>query len=156
MNGIVIFNYSNWALRYAELAQYVAQPLAQLYFNESALLCDNTASSPITDDSVGGMRDMILGMATAHVAALNSPLGAPSSTLVGRIASAGQGSVNVSTSLEGASAGRAYWEQTKYGLAFWTATARYRTFRYRSAPRRNMDVFSPAIEPMIDPSKIQT
>ena len=152
----VAFDYNYFSLRFPELAQYVQQALAQLYWNEAGILCDNTANSPITDGSVGGQRYIVLHLACAHIAALNAPLGAPSSTLVGRIASAGQGSVTVSTSLEGASAGRAYWEQTKYGLAFWTATARYRTFRYRAAPRRNMDVFSPAIDPTIDTTKSQT
>jgi hypothetical protein len=146
MDGIVLFDWSFFLLRYAELS-YIGEPLLQLYWNEAAVFCDNTPSSPIQDASVGGLRYMVLHMATAHVAALNaaSSAGAPASTLVGRIASAGQGSVNVSTTLEGESAGRAYWAQTKYGLAFWQATARYRQFRYASKHGRRMDVFSPLI-----------
>lgn len=143
MDGIVAFNYGNWALRYPELAQYVPQELAQLYFNEAGLYCDNTASSPITDWTVGGQRDLILQMATAHIAALNAPLGAPSSPIVGRIASAGQGSVNVSTENNYPPGSVQWWQQTKYGAAFWMATAAFRRFRYARGPRRNMDPYTP-------------
>lgn len=144
--GTVTFDYSFFIQRYAELA-YIAESLLQLYFNEATMYCDNTASSPIQDASVGGQRYILLHMATAHIAALNAQTstGAPASPLVGRISGAGQGSVNVSTELEGQLQGRAFWAQTKYGLAFWQATSRYRLFVYVSKRRRNMDPYSPLI-----------
>lgn len=143
MDGIVAFSYTNWALRYSELAQFVAEPLAQLYFNEACLYCDNTASSPIIDWSVGGQRDMLLQMVTAHIAALNAALGAPSSPLVGRIASAGEGSVNVSVQNDYPPGSAQWFQQTKYGSAFWGATARYRRFQYVAKCRRNLDPYRP-------------
>jgi hypothetical protein len=142
MDGVVSFNYDNWALRYPELAQYVEDQLAQLYFNEACMYCDNTATSPIADWSVGGQRDILLGMVTAHIAALNAPLGAPSTPLVGRIASAGQGSVNVTTQNDYPAGSVQWFQQTKYGAAFWGATKRYRRFIYVKGCTRNMDPYS--------------
>ena len=142
MDGVVVFNYGNWIARYSEFAQYVTDVVAQMYFNEACLYCDNTAQSLVTDWSVGGQRDMLLGMLTAHIAALNAPLGAPSSPLVGRIASAGQGSVNVSTQNEYPAGSVQWYQQTKYGSAFWNATKRFRAFRYVAKRGRNMDPYS--------------
>ncbi len=143
MDGIVAFNYDNWALRYPELALYVPSNVAQLYFNEAGLYCDNTATSPVTDWTVGGQRDMLLQMVTAHIAALNAPLGAPSAPLVGRIASAGEGSVNVSLQNDYPPGSAQWFQQTKYGSAFWGATKQFRSFRYVAKRRRNMDGYAP-------------
>jgi hypothetical protein len=143
MNGIVLFDYNYFSLRFPELAQYVQQALAQLYWNEAGLLCDNTANSPITDDSVGGQRYIILHLACAHVCALNAPLGAPSAPLVGRIASAGEGSVNVSLQNDYPPGSAQWFQQTKYGSAFWGATKQFRSFRYVAKHRRNMDGYAP-------------
>ena len=142
MEGIVVFSYNTWAARYPELAQYVEQPLAAAYFQEACLYCDNTANSPIADASVSGQRELILNMATAHIAALNAPLGAPSSPLVGRISSATQGSVSVQTQNEYPPGSAQWWQSTKYGAAFWSASAQFRLFRYMRGPRRNMDPYS--------------
>jgi len=127
----VAFDYTYWSARYPELASSVAQATAAAYFFEAGLYCDNTAMSPVHDDSVGGERYLFLHMLTAHIAALYAPLGSqPSSTLVGRISNASQGSVSVQTQLD-VPAGSAQWfAQTKYGLSFWQASARYRRFRY--------------------------
>jgi hypothetical protein len=144
ITGVVVFDYSAWALRYPELASNVASSLAQQYFNEAQLYCDNTPLSPIpydqTNPAIAWQRPMFLNMVVAHIAALNAPLnGQPSSPLVGRIASAGEGSVNVSTELEGQVRGRAWFAQTKYGLAFWQATAQFRKAVYVRGPHRAVD-----------------
>jgi hypothetical protein len=141
----VVFDYAGWSTRYPELATYVAQPLAAAYFSEATLYVDNTACSPITDDSVGGQRYMILNMVTAHIAALNAPLNfQPSSPLVGRISNATQGSVSVQTEYATQVPGSMAWfTQTKYGAAAWQAMAQFRTFRYVHGHERNMDPYSP-------------
>jgi len=134
----VVFSYSDWSLRYPELAVWTSQPLAQLYFNEAGLYCDNGDTSPITDLT---QRAMLLGMVTAHIAQLNAQLnGQASPQLVGRISSAGQGSVNVSTEMN--MPGTAAWfMQTKYGAAFWQATVQYRTMQYAPGYPRNQDPY---------------
>ena len=143
MNGIVVFAYLTWSTRYPELAQYVTPEQAQLFFNEATLYCDNTASSPITDSSVNGQREMLLYMLTSHIIALNANLAAPASTLVGRISSANQGSVSVSTENNYPAGSVQWFQQTKYGASFWGATRRFRSFVYLRGYKRNMDAYSP-------------
>jgi hypothetical protein len=119
-------------LRYPELAASVPQPLAQQYFAEATLYCDNTPCSIVTDLT---MRTMLLNMVTAHIAALNAPLnGQASSPLVGRINSATEGSVSVGTQLDMPPGSAQWFAQTKYGLAYWQATAQFRTMRYVPGP----------------------
>ena len=60
--GVVAFDYAGWSARYPELASSVGAPLAQQYFNEAQLYCDNTATSPVIDASVGGQRYIFLNM----------------------------------------------------------------------------------------------
>ena len=83
-------------------------------------------------------------MLTAHLAWLYAPRdanGNPASTgqiappLVGRISTASEGSVSVSTELTSSgSPSEAFFSQTKYGLSFWQATAQFRTARYAARP----------------------
>ena len=141
--GIVDFDYSTWALRYPELASWVSQPLAQSYFYEATLYCDNTPCSPIFDVN---QRAMLLNMVTAHIAGLNAPLnGQASSPLVGRISNATEGSVSVQTENLYPPGTVQWWQQTKYGAAFWAATAAFRTMRYfpgnSAQPAPNADRF---------------
>lgn len=131
VGGVVAFSYADWSAMYPELAASVSQPQAQGYFYQAQLYCDNTPTSLITDTSRNGEREMLLNMMTAHIAALNAPLnGQSSSPLVGRISGATEGSVSVQTQMD-MPAGSAQWfNQSKYGAAFWAATAKYRTMRY--------------------------
>lgn len=125
---VVEFSYTAWSTRYPELAASVSQPLAASYFSEATLYCDNSPRSPIRDL---GQRALLLNMMTAHVAALNAPLnGQPSSPLVGRISNATQGSVSVATQFDVPAGCPQFFAQTKYGVAFWVATAQYRTMHY--------------------------
>lgn len=127
MCGVVSFDYPAWAARYPELSTSVAQPLAQLYFNEAGLYLNNTASSVVRDLSA---RAMLLNMLTAHIAKMNATInGQPPSPLVGRISAAGEGSVSVGTDYQ--VPGTAAWfAQTPYGAAYWQATLPYRSARY--------------------------
>ncbi|MHB8283956.1 MAG: DUF4054 domain-containing protein [Caulobacteraceae bacterium] len=120
---IAAFSYSAWSLRFPELAATVSEPLADQYFLEAGLLCDNTDQSPVVDIPT---RLVLLNLLVAHIAALNGP---GSSPLVGRISNATEGSVSVGTAYT-ASDGAAYFTQTKYGAQFWQLTAPYRTMHY--------------------------
>lgn len=135
-SGVVTFDYSAWLLRYPEFAA-VSAPLAQQYFTEATMYCDNTATSLVQDLTI---RAMLLNMLTAHIAALYGTVnGQPASPLVGRITNAAEGSVNVAVALEGQIHGRSWYAQTKYGLSYWQATAQYRTARYHASPGRTTD-----------------
>lgn len=127
--GTVIFNPTTWKLRYPE---FVAVPddLAQLYFDEAGTYLNNSPVSVVRDDAT---RAVLLNMLTAHVAAIAGQTSAdPSSAmLVGPMTNVSEGSVSAGTTLQ--VPGTAAWfYTTKYGLAYWQATARYRTFRYRT------------------------
>ncbi len=116
--------------RYPEFST-LPQATAQAYWNEAGLYMNNTATTPVSDQSPGGVLNTLLNMVTAHIAALNfGANGNAPSDLVGRVDDASQGSVHVHVDM-GAVPGQAAWfAQTKYGIAFWQATAAYRTFRY--------------------------
>ncbi len=128
--SVVAFDSAAFLARYPEFSS-VSVPTLQAYFNEATIYLNNTDTSPVTDGSVGGLRSMLLNMLTAHIAALNSGVnGVAPSQLVGRIDQASEGSVSVHADM-GAIPGTAAWYmQTKYGAAYWQATATYRTMRY--------------------------
>lgn len=129
--GIAVFDYNLWSARYPELSAFVSQKTAIAYFFEAQLYLDNTARSPVRDVNT---RVLLLGMLTAHIAALNAPLnGQPSSPLVGRISGATEGSVSVQTEYQ-TPGSVAWYSQTKYGAQYIAATAQYRTMRYTVPP----------------------
>lgn len=129
--AIVVFNYTNWIARYPEFATLAngVNPavVAPLCFDEAGLYCNNTNGSPVLSIPI---RTQLLNMLTAHIVFLNYGANGQAPTqLVGRISSAGEGSVNVSTEMK--MPGSAAWfMQSKYGAAFWQASAQYRMMRY--------------------------
>lgn len=141
--ALVVFDYDLWIARYPEFAA-VSEALADEYFAEACVYLDNTACSlvpyePDSDPAVTTRRTF-LNMITAHIAALNQP---GSSAIVGRIESAGEGTVNVTSKLEGDNQGRAFWSQTKYGLSYWQASSAYRTMRYVPGPQYGLPPYLP-------------
>ena len=132
MGVVVTFNYAAWAARYPEFAG-VNEPAAQAYFNEATLYCRNDGGGPV---QAAAIQSTLLNMLTAHIAKLNAGTnGAGPAELVGRISDAQEGSVHVSAELPQDLPGTAAWFlSTNYGLAFWQATAGYRTARYRARP----------------------
>lgn len=134
----VVFDYTTWAARYPELASSVAAPLAQAYFDEATLYCSNGDDALVPYDPTSGVtvRAIYLNMLTAHIAALNAAIGGnASSPLVGRISSATEGSVSVSADMPSQPGSAAWYQQTKYGAAYWAASAPYRTMRYIPGPQ---------------------
>ena len=127
----VPFNYATFILRYPEF-QTVQEPLACLYFGETALYCANDDCALIpADPTTYQPRLSILNAITAHIAAINAGVsGQAASPLVGRISDASEGSVNVKTALDNVPGSAAWWTQTKYGLSAWQMMAQYRTARY--------------------------
>jgi hypothetical protein len=135
--GVVVFDPVRWAARYPEFAP-VAAATAQEYFYDATIYLDNTPCSPVCDASVGGERERLLYMMTAHLAYISGPLPGVDGSIgggqaVGRPGSKAVGPVSVSyTGLDALPGSAAWFAQTKYGLAFWQATAVHRTFRYRT------------------------
>jgi hypothetical protein len=133
---VVQFDYARWSLRYPQFAPTGATPvseaLAQEYFYDATMYLDNSCNSPVCDASIGGERERLLYLMTAHLALINgagSPAGAPTP---GRVNNKSVGPVSVGYGgLDGLPANAAWFAQTGPGLAFWQATAQYRTFQYR-------------------------
>lgn len=123
----VVFNYAAWSARYPEFENTVDEQSAGELFTEATLFLSNADNSPVQDIPT---RTLYLNMLVAHLAKLyyGSSSGAATGS-VGRIASAGEGSVNVSFDYS-SSAQSQWYNQTPYGAAFWRATARYRAFKY--------------------------
>lgn len=125
--GIVTFDSAAFVARYPEFSTVPTATL-DLYFTEATIYLNNTDSSPVTDT---GQRSVLLNMAVAHIAALNSGVNgnaAPDS--VGRVDQAAEGSVSVHLDMGAVTNSQAWWNQTKYGAAYWAATRGYRTMRY--------------------------
>lgn len=129
--AVATFIYADWIVRFPEFAS-VTEPTATDYFTEAGLYINNTDGSYVSDLAI---RTRLLYLVTAHLAAIYSGVnGQAPSPLVGRISSAAEGSVSVSTEMGPMTNSQAWWMQTKYGAAFWQATARFRTMRYVPAP----------------------
>lgn len=128
--AVVVFDPAMFVARYPEFSS-VAPPVLGMYFSEATMYLDNTDNSRVSDV---GQRAVLLNMLTAHVAALNGSgvNGNGASGMVGRINSAGEGSVNASAEYATLSASdmKAYLRQTPYGAAFLAATGSYRTMQY--------------------------
>ena len=139
--AIVVFNYASWIARYPEFSTLAngADPtvVAPECFNEACLYLNNTNGSLVCDVNI---RTTLLNMLTAHIMLLNfGANGQAPSQLVGRVSSAGQGSVNVSATMGPASGSAAWFQQTKYGAAYWQASAQYRMMRYQPPPATPYD-----------------
>lgn len=125
--AVVVFDIAGFRARYPEFAT-VADALVLSCFDESTMYLNNTDSSIVADPAP---RAVLLNMLTAHVAALNFGVsGKAPSALVGRIASASEGSVSASADMGPVTGSSAWYLQTKYGAAYWRASACYRTARY--------------------------
>jgi hypothetical protein len=105
----------------------------QSCFNEAGLYLSNTNCSPVQNIT---KRTLLLWMLTAHIATLKGALNPDGSTTpVGRLASAAEGSVSIGTEYN-APGTAAWFIQTQYGAAFWQATSSLRGFRYSARPTR--------------------
>lgn len=129
MSGAVTFDVAAWKLRYPEFDP-VNDGLAQLYFNEATLYCQNRLN-PVPNLQT---LSMLLNMLTAHIAQINSPTtatGSNSGAPPGRMSDATEGSVRVAFQNDYPPGSAQWFQQTKYGAAYWQAILPYRLFRYK-------------------------
>jgi hypothetical protein len=141
----VVFVYADFIAQYPEFAS-VSSGAMTGYFARASLYFANNASN--LNGIAGGdinVMTLLMYLATAHVAwlsAMRDLNGNPSSTgtqpppaIVGRINSAGEGSVNVSAEWKGeGSPSQDWWLQSQYGASFWEASAPARIMRYIAHP----------------------
>ena len=139
----VTFDFPTWIAMFPEFTP-VGATLGLAYFNlATATIIANATTNPAFCD---GNLPTLIYLATSHVAWLNAPKdanGNPAATgqvaaqVVGRISSASEGSVSVSTEYpldSGSSAQEKYLSQTRYGLLLWEALGPYRTGQYAARP----------------------
>lgn len=130
----VPFVYADWIAAYPEFnvpPTVVLAPQAQRFFAQADLYFDNGPSAPARFRITDEQQTQIMWMLVAHLAQLRvGSNGQAASGLVGRISSASEGSVSVSTEFP-TTANSAWFLQTPYGADFWQATAALRTMHYR-------------------------
>ena len=140
MAGVVTFNWDTFVAQYPEFAGCAA-PQGKGWFNRATLQFANDSCNPAFND---GNMEALLYLLTAHIGWLTAPrdpngnpaaTGAPAPAVVGRISSASQGSVSVQTEWNGGGTpSEDYYTQTRYGIEYWQATAKYRSFGYAAQP----------------------
>lgn len=133
--AVVVFDPAAFKARYPEFST-LSDALLTAYFDEATIYLNNTDQSRVADVAV---RKALLWMLTAHVSALNGGVnGQPASPLVGRVNSATEGSVSVQTDMGAVPWSAAWFLQTKYGAAFWQASAPFRTMQYAPGASREL------------------
>lgn len=143
--GIVVqFDYAAWAAFYPEFNNTVSEQQANLCFAQATIYHANDGSGPVSTSLI---QSALLNMVTAHIAQLQyGSSQQDAGPLVGRISSASEGSVSAQTEYSAPpSANMAWYIQTKYGAAYWQATAPYRTMRYRAPEPRQFNVWPPRV-----------
>lgn len=129
----VVFDPTSFVQRFPAFA-WLNYPVLNDYFTEATMLIANDDTSLIQDLA---QRKVILNLLVAHLAALNSgENGQAPSGLIGRVSSASEGSISVSTDYTSNSELAQWFNQTRYGAELWILLARYRQFRYVAPIRR--------------------
>lgn len=109
----------------------------QKLFTIAGMILNNTGYSLVTDPIE---RETLLYLLMAHIAELDPNIvdvnGNTGNGIVGRVSSASEGSVSVSTDYAAMSASSAWFMQTQNGALYWQMTAKYRQFQYVPPPRR--------------------
>ena len=133
MGAVATFSFSAWQASYPEFSTTVTTSgQATAYFNTATLYFRNDGGGPVQDPT---QQLTILNILTAHIAFLavgtNNGPSAASQGISGRVSSANQGSVSISTELAGLPGKAAWYSQSPYGLHFFEVTAPFRTMNYR-------------------------
>ena len=130
-SGVAVWNSGLFLARYPEFTTSYNNNsgLYESLFVEAGFYLSNCPTSPVQNVP---KRLLLLNMLVAHIAFLGGALNADGQARpVGRISSAGEGSVNASFEFAPPTPGTAAWfNQSQYGAAFWAATSNLRSIRY--------------------------
>lgn len=125
--GVVEFNVAEFREMYPTItAQVATDAQLEMFFYEAEIFFNNT---PQSCEKNVKKRKVILYLAVAHLATLQAQVN-KGNMLVGRVSSASEGSVSVSSDYGVLSKNAKWWEQTPYGAKYWAITAQYRTGFY--------------------------
>lgn len=139
VHGIVQFDPAEFAAAWPAFAGLANIQMANA-FSLATLVLNNSCGSIVGD---ANQRMALLYMLTAHVAFLvygandGTPGGIiPPPGIVGRIASATEGSITVQAAYSTeVRQSEAWFIQTTWGAMFWQATSQFRTMHYIGAPQ---------------------
>lgn len=157
----ITFDYAAWVIAYP-LFSGINSSDARSYFDGAGMFCANDTCNPAFGTNIpqnnvmAPLLQRLLWLLTCHLAylgAFRDAAGNPSSSgtvppspIVGRVSSATEGSVTVSTELDaGSYPTPAFFAQTPWGLQFWQATAQFRTAIYSARPTRIYDGVYPSL-----------
>lgn len=141
VKGVVRFVPADFKVAFPEFAT-VANGRLQLNFMQATLLLNNSCGSLVCDAVT---RETLLNLLTAHVTALFDGVnGQAPAGIVGRLSNATEGSVSVGTEYP-TNPDEAWYVQTQWGAMYWTATARWRSFRYIAPPPTCGDLYGPPV-----------
>lgn len=126
--AIVVFDIDKFRAVYPEFSN-VSDAQLPFLFDEATDYLNNTEQSLVTDPL---RRERLLYMLMAHIIYLRygDNKGRGATGFVGRVSSATEGSVSVSSELGALSMAATWYAQSPYGLAFWQATKVYRMATY--------------------------
>lgn len=130
--AVVVFDPALFKEAFPEFASVPDARLTVL-FSLATGIVDNTDASPVVDVV---LRTNMFYYIVAHLLTLfgyTSTTGAvvPPIGVVGRVASATEGSVSTSLAYSvPTNASEAWWTQTQYGALYWMLSLPYRSFRY--------------------------
>jgi hypothetical protein len=137
-------DYVAWQAQFPELG-YIGYETAYEWYVTSDLFLRNDGTAPI---STYARQQKAMFFLMAHLIALFGPQpgtglpnGAtasnPTGGMVGRVSTASEGSVSVSSEYAAANNENAAWyAQTRYGAAYWQLINIWRRFRYMPGPVR--------------------
>ena len=123
-DNVVVFDATEFRGMYPKITASDLQ--LQSFFYEAEILFNNTSKSCVQDLT---KRKILLYMIVAHLATLQAQVDA-GNMLVGRLSSASEGSVSISSDYGVLGSSEKWWVQTPYGAKFWQMTAMFRTSLY--------------------------
>lgn len=124
MSGIVVFDIYKFKSLYPNLKATDEQ--LNMFFIESTMLLNNTDKSCVKNLAE---REVLLFLLVAHMAVLQQRVEGDNE-VVGRVASASQGSTSVALDNGQTTLSDKWYQQTPYGSKYWALTAKYRSFLY--------------------------
>lgn len=130
MSNVFIFDPAAFKAAFPQFSKFTDEQLTQFFEEVENTVLDNTESSCI------GLKDRkkFFYLLVAHQAALQDRINEGNTGLVGRISSATEGSVSISTDYLSSPTALAQWlNQTPYGAKFYAWTSKYRSALWVSA-----------------------
>lgn len=140
MGVAVGISYDQWIASFPEF-QGITQTQFNICYGEAQIFHRNDGGGPVR---TGMAQTTLLLLMISHICQIQfGTPGNPASPNdpVGRVTNAGEGSVSVGFENSFPPGTPQWFQQTKYGAMYWTATAVYRTMRYMPGHGRPLSPF---------------